>query len=167
MNFQDAEATRNQNRGHECPTGVKSQLAKLTVLQLYHRPLPLPPAVSNSSCPFTQHQPLCASYCSVLLHFSRFYKIKNAQFFVFVFYVLFVWNVLQTYYSESRSVVSNSLQPHGLCNPWNSLGQNTRVGSLSLLQGIFPSQGSNPGLPHCRQILYQLSHREAQEYWSG
>jgi len=33
------------------------------------------------------------------------------------------------------------------------------VGSLSLLQGIFPTQGSNPGLPHCRQILYQLSHQ--------
>ena len=38
-------------------------------------------------------------------------------------------------------------------------GQNTGVGSLSLLQGIFSTQGSNPGLPHCRQILYQLSHR--------
>ena len=36
-----------------------------------------------------------------------------------------------------------------------------RVGSLSLLQGIFPTQGLNPGLPHCRQILYQLSTREA------
>ena len=42
---------------------------------------------------------------------------------------------------------------------WNSPGQNTGVGSLSLLQGIFPTQGSNPGLPHCRQILYQLSHK--------
>ena len=42
--------------------------------------------------------------------------------------------------------------------PWNSPGQNTGVGSLSLLQGIFPTQGSNPGLPHCREILYQLSH---------
>ena len=42
--------------------------------------------------------------------------------------------------------------------PWNSPGQNTRVDSRSLLQGIFPTQGSNPGLPHCRQILYQLSH---------
>jgi len=40
----------------------------------------------------------------------------------------------------------------------NSPGQNTRVGSLSLLLGIFPTQGLNPGLPHCRQILYQLSH---------
>ena len=61
--------------------------------------------------------------------------------------------------SESRSVVSNSLQPHELYSPWNSPGQNTGVGSLSLLQGIFPIQGSNPGLPHCRRILYQLSHQ--------
>ena len=42
---------------------------------------------------------------------------------------------------------------------WNSPGQNTGVGSLSLLQGIFPTQGSNPGLLHCRWILYQLSHK--------
>jgi len=44
-------------------------------------------------------------------------------------------------------------------SPWNSPGQNTGVGSCSLLQRIFPTQGSNPGLPHCRQILYQLSHQ--------
>ena len=44
-------------------------------------------------------------------------------------------------------------------DPWNSPGQNTGVVSLFLLQGIFPTQGSNPGLPHCRQILYQLSHQ--------
>ena len=54
--------------------------------------------------------------------------------------------------------VSHSLQPHGLYSPWNSPGQNTGVGSLSLLQGIFPTQRSNPGLPHSRRILYQLSH---------
>ena len=46
-----------------------------------------------------------------------------------------------------------------LWNPWNSPGRNTGVGSLSLLQEIFPTQVSNPGLPHCRWILYQLSHR--------
>ena len=63
--------------------------------------------------------------------------------------------------SESRSVVSNSLQPHGLYSPWNSSGQNTGVGSLSLLQGIFPTQGSDPGLPHCRWILYQLRHQRS------
>ena len=61
--------------------------------------------------------------------------------------------------SESHSVVSDSLQPHGLYNPWNSPGQNTEVDSLSLLQGIFWTQGSNSGLPHWRQILYQLSHK--------
>ena len=60
--------------------------------------------------------------------------------------------------TESRSVVSNLLRPHGLYSPWNSPDQNTGVGSLFLLRGIFPTQGSNPGLPHYRWILYQLSH---------
>ena len=43
--------------------------------------------------------------------------------------------------------------------PWNSPGKNTVVDRHSLLQGIFPTQGSNPGLLHCRQILYYLSHQ--------
>ena len=102
--------------------------------------------------------------------------------------------------SESHSVFSDSLWPHGLYSPWNSLGQNTgvgslsfargssqprdqtqishiagefftswatekpkntRVGSLSLLQWIFPTQELNWGLLHCRQILYQWAIREA------
>ena len=50
--------------------------------------------------------------------------------------------------SESRSVIYDSLQSHRLYSPWNSLGQNTGVGSLTLLQGIFPTQGSTPGLWH-------------------
>ena len=62
-------------------------------------------------------------------------------------------------YSESGSVVSNSLRLYGLHSPRNSPGQNTGVGSLFLLQGIFPTQGLNPGLLHCRRILYQLSHK--------
>ena len=62
-------------------------------------------------------------------------------------------------WSERRSVVSNSLWPHGLYSRWNSLGQNTGVGNLSLLQGIFPTQGLNPDLPHWRRILYPLSHK--------
>ena len=41
----------------------------------------------------------------------------------------------------------------------DSPDKNTGVGSHALLQGIFPTQGSNPGLPHCRQILYHLSHQ--------
>ena len=63
------------------------------------------------------------------------------------------------YESESCSVMSDSLRPHGLYSSWNSLGQNTGVGSFSLLQGIFLTQESNQGLLHCRQILYQLSYR--------
>ena len=55
--------------------------------------------------------------------------------------------------------MSDFLQPHGLYSPWNSPSQNTRVGRLSLLQGIFPTLGLNPGLSHCRQILNQLSHK--------
>ena len=62
-------------------------------------------------------------------------------------------------FSKSHSVVSNSLWPPGLYSPWNSPGQNTGVGSLSLLQGTFPTQGSNPGLPYCGWIFYQLSHK--------
>ena len=63
----------------------------------------------------------------------------------------------------THSVVSDSLWPHGqqptrlLC-PWNSPGKNTGVGSHSLRHGIFLTQGSNPGLLHCRQILYHLSY---------
>ena len=57
------------------------------------------------------------------------------------------------------SVMSDSLRPHGLHSPQNSPDQNTRVGSLFLLQGIFLIQGSNPGLPYCRWILYQLGHQ--------
>ena len=69
--------------------------------------------------------------------------------------------------SESHSVVSDSLRPHGLYSPWNSPGQNTGVGSLSLLQGIFPTQGWNPGLAHCRRILYQLSHNGSPKWGSS
>ena len=69
--------------------------------------------------------------------------------------------ILSEWVSESHSVVSYSLRPHGLYSSWNAPGQNTGVGSLSLLQEIFPTQGSNPGLPHCRRILYQLSHQRS------
>ena len=51
------------------------------------------------------------------------------------------------------------LQPIRLLCPWDSPGKNTRVGSHSLLQGIFLTQGSNSDFPHYRQILYCLSHQ--------
>ena len=72
--------------------------------------------------------------------------------------------------SVSRSVASSSLQPHRLQTarllcPWNSPGKNTGEGCYSLLQGIFPTQGSNPGFPHCRRILYCLSHRGISSHY--
>ena len=71
--------------------------------------------------------------------------------------------------SESHSVVFDSSPPqglHGIPFPRDYMeysfpGQNTGVGSIFLLQGIFPTQGLNTGLQHCRQILYQLSHKES------
>ena len=78
------------------------------------------------------------------------------------------WHLVQGWIvvseSVSHSVLSNSSQFHGLLPtrllcPWDSTGKNTGVGSHSLLQGIFPIQGSNPGLAHCRQTLYHLNHQ--------
>ena len=62
-------------------------------------------------------------------------------------------------WSESHSVMSSSSWSRGLYCSWNSPGQNAGLVCLFLLQGIFATQGSNPGLPHCRLILYQLSHK--------
>ena len=95
-------------------------------------------------------------------HFKMFYLFHSVSSF---------WDNCQFYYknfctymkvaSKSCSVMSDSLQPLGLYSPWNSSGQNTGMRSHSLLQGIFPTQGLKPGLLHCRQILYQLSHTES------
>ena len=82
-----------------------------------------------------------------------------------MYYGLFAYSPIEGQFDSfgiSRLVVSDSLWPHGLwptrflC-PWNYPGKNIGVGSHSLLQGIFPTQALNLGLPHCRQILYHLS----------
>ena len=59
--------------------------------------------------------------------------------------------------SESHSVESDSLRPHVQSMEFSR--PDTGMGSLSLLQGIFPTQGLNPGLQHCTWILYQLNHK--------
>ena len=64
--------------------------------------------------------------------------------------------------SENHSVMSDSLPPHGLHGLWNSPGQNTEVGSLSLLQGIFLTQESNRCLLHSRRILYQIEGEKVE-----
>ena len=87
---------------------------------------------------------LCASCCRVPVLFHTEQIVKRYS---------------NKGHSQSHSVVSNSLQPHGLDSPWNSPGKHTWVGSHSILPGIFPTQGLNPGLPHCRRIVYQLRHQ--------
>ena len=110
--------------------------------------MPSSQIIPSSSCP-TESKRLF--YTSVSLLLSR---IQGCCYHLSKF-LIYVFSSVQF----SHSVVSNSLRLHGLYSPWNSLGQNTGVGSLSLLQGIFPTQGSNPGLLHSRHILYRLSHQ--------
>ena len=92
---------------------------------------------------------VCHTLCVKLNHFAVYQKLQHCK------------STICVSVCEGRSVVSNPLQSHGLYNPWNFPGQNIGVGSLSLLQGIFPTQRSNSGLLHCRGILYQLNHKEA------
>ena len=61
--------------------------------------------------------------------------------------------------SPVHSLGPHGLQPTRLLRPWDSPGKNTGVGCHFLLQEIFLTQGLNPGLPHCRQMLYHLSHQ--------
>ena len=118
----------------------------------------------------------------LLLHDSPrpgWVSIPNSFVSLFVFYILsylllkrmgcFSWCLVssasvQKLFCGSCSVVSDSLQPYRLqparlLHSWDFPGKNTEVGCHFLLQGIFPTQGWNPGLPHCRRILYQLSHK--------
>ena len=93
---------------------------------------------------------------------------KTLDFWVFIKYInLFLLCHKKT--SENiKSLHSNNCRSNSeipQTSPWNSSGQTTGVGSLSLLQWIFPTQGSNPGLPHCTRILHQLSHKRRPDNW--
>ena len=82
--------------------------------------------------------------------------IKDCIYFTYCIILILEGN-MQT--GRKKVKVAQSLPTLCDYSPWNSPGQNTGVGSLSLLQEIFPTQGLNPGLPHSRRILYQLSHQ--------
>ena len=79
---------------------------------------------------------------------------EKEKYHIYKFYI----KMLITIVFQSHSVMSDSLQPHRYIVHRNSPGQNTLVGSCSLLQWIFLTQGLNPVLLHCRWILYQLSY---------
>ena len=103
-------------------------------------------------------------------------KLKNIPFTILTKNTLYLescklCNPIKKYYKISLVKVTQSYltlcYPTDYTVPWNSPGQNTGVGSFSLLQGIFPTQKANPGLPHCRRFFTSWATREAQEYWSG
>ena len=107
----------------------------------------------------------CVSYISciskkILYHWAireAWTRIKNSIHILVNSMDLWKWK-------WGHSVVSNSLPPHDmeptrLLHPWDFPGKSTGLGCHFLLQGIFPTQGSNPVLPRCRQTLYRLSHQ--------
>ena len=61
--------------------------------------------------------------------------------------------------AQSCPTLCDSMEPNRLLCPWDFPGKGTGVSCHFFLQGIFPTQGSNPCLPHCRQTLYRLSHQ--------
>ena len=100
--------------------------------------------------------------CKIKPIFKK-YKASNPKYLI-IWYIIII-RLVHVYVSVSSSVVPDSLQPHGLNSlPGSSVhgilqARNTEVGCHSFLQGIFPTQGSNLGLVHYKQILYQLSHQ--------
>ena len=90
---------------------------------------------------------------------AYFYKFNTVL--VPLYLLSFALTFIVIWVSGSLSVASDSLWLHGLYSPCNSPGQNTGFSSLSLLQGIFPIQGLNPGVQQCRWILYQMSHKRS------
>ena len=107
----------------------------------------------------------CIIYFAFSKHFySRIVQLKKTTYHSCDFLVAHI------YPCESRSVMSDSLRHHDstrlLC-PWESPGKNTGVGSLFLLQGIFPTQEFSPGLPYHRQILYHLSYQGSPKHRLG
>ena len=99
----------------------------------------------------------------------NFFVIKKTLHNMPISFSLIIWGCVFGCVCISRSVMSNSLQPHRLWPTrlfcaWDSPGKNTAMGCHFLLQRIFPTQGSNPSLPHCRQTLYRLSHQGSPDY---
>ena len=97
---------------------------------------------------------------------------------IYIYFLYFYFNIFEFYYFPAHSFIqhpscavlclvtqscptlckSMDCSPPGSSVHGDSLGKNTGVGCHALLQGVFSTQGLNPGLPHCRQILYHLSH---------
>ena len=93
---------------------------------------------------------------STMPWYTKFQNIKLYK--NFYGKITFIISQLKIYFCHPMGLKYIFVTPWTI-HPWNSPGQNTGVSSCSLLQGIFPMQGLNPGLPYCRLSLYQLSHQ--------
>ena len=120
---------------------------------------------------------VCACMCSFIGTIPEFWNSENSELFLKRQFSEVceaqVQSTTKSYMKVkwSRSVVSNSQRPHGLqptmlLHPWDFPGKSTGVGCYFLLQGIFPTQGSNLGLLHCRQMLYPLSQHLSKYFKS-
>ena len=99
---------------------------------------------------------LCPSFLTPLVYAPPFYSPSlNAQ------SAMWLWQENVHYFTVLFFTVKGKSLVMSMDIPQSSPGQDTGVGSLSLLQRIFSTQGSNPGLPHCRRILYQLRYKRS------
>ena len=133
------------------------------------------PLCQSGAClpPSGRREWYTAAFWERMLTLTTEYKMASSQFTLLIkahggrkWWAFLAGDPLALSESESRSVMSHSLRPHGLYSPWKSPGQNSGVGSRCHLQGIFPTQGSNPGLPHCRWILYLALSNSVQMHIS-
>ena len=113
-------------------------------------PLTFSPSLQGSSCsPLT----LCVFSCSIF-------------FFFLMVFVRFCHSFLKVKVKSLSRVWLFGTRWAVAVHPWDFPGKNTGVGCHFLLQRIFPTQESNPGLSHCRQTLYHLSHQGSYSYTS-
>ena len=146
---------RTKSKLHIIPAHSINRVERLPKPPTWPNPPILPSPLRDQLTPLcnVQARDPVTYFCSLLLQesFYQYLLIKEASY---------------QFLLTDQSVVSNSLQPHGLYSPWNYPGQNTGVGSLSLLQVIFPTQGLNLGLPRCR-FFTSWATREARRTQVG
>ena len=126
--------------------------------------------------------PICGHFKLLLIYFPYLICLLHMFIYISFYYFLFLNSHKSVYHLVVifshllpctfccclvTNIMSDSLQPYGLQStrllcPWNSSGKNTGVSCHFLLQESFSTQGSNPGLLHCRQIHYHLSHQGNQ-----
>ena len=115
--------------------------------------LSLPPHLSPHHTPLGHHRVPRLAPCAIKQLPTSYLTDDSAYVCVCINIYIYISVLLFQFIPPfHRCCFSFFLRPYELYSPWNSPGQNTGVGSLSLLQGIVPTQGSNPGLPHCRRI---------------